>query len=373
MQNNHRPWLIAALTGAPLPCVPLPGEGSELAECADDEGVLLLLAQALKTHPQSSSIPPGCIAAVDQAARPVLMAQLAMLAEQHKVLQAVQASGRSFLVLKGGALGHWLYADPSLRLITDLDVLIADRNELPNLKAELGKMAYRLNASAGSRIGLQQAFMKTGGPYGAFAVDVHWRLLNSLQFQNCFSFNELYESAIECLPGIKALSPVHALLHACAHRALNLPYQHAEGVQRANCLRWLWDIHLLSAALSESQWLELCRLCASKRLSALVLDGLQAAVLECRSAVPALVLEDLQQQKIKLALTMRPFQSWPAYQWHEFRASADSISGRLQWLYQRLWPNVEAMRARYGHDGDSDQQVLWRRFAIGLRRLFGVK
>jgi hypothetical protein len=372
MQNDQRQWLIAALSAQNKPLPALDAQ-SDLAAAADAEGVLLMLAHALPQHPQRALLAPELLAGIEQAARPALMAQLAMLAEQRRAIQALQSSGRPFLVLKGGALGHWLYAYPSLRLITDLDVLIADRSELPYLQSELGKLGYQLNAAAGSRIGLQQAFMKKGGPYGEYAVDVHWRLLNSMQLQHCFSFTELYESAIEFLPGVKGLSPVHAMLHACAHRGLNLPFRHAEGVQRAQCLRWLWDIHLLAAALSESQWLELCRLCESKRLSALVLDGLQAALLECRSAVPATVLEDLQRQKLKHALTMRPFQSWPAYQWHELRASADSISGRLQWLYQRLWPNVEAMRARYGHDGDSDQRVLWRRFAIGLRRLFGVK
>jgi hypothetical protein len=45
----------------------------------------------------------------------------------------------------------------------------------------------------------------------------------------------------------------------------------------------------------------------------------------------------------------------------------------LQWLKQRLLPNAEAMRARYGHDGDSGWRILWRRFDIGLRRMFGVK
>jgi Uncharacterised nucleotidyltransferase len=372
MPNTHRQWLIAALSARDFPG-PMPVDAAELAVSAENEGILLLLMRALPQHPQAAHLPAAFCAVLEQAARPALMAQLAMLAEQYKVLHALQSSGRPFLVLKGGALGHWLYKDPSLRMITDLDVLIADRNELPYLQTELGKMAYQLNAAAGSRIGLQQAFMKNGGPYGEYAVDVHWRLLNSMQLQHCFSFTELYESAIEFLPGVKGLSPVHAMLHACAHRGLNLPYRHAEGVQRAQCLRWLWDIHLLAAALSESQWLELCRLCESKRLSALVLDGLQAALLECRSAVPAPVLEDLQRQKLKLALTMRPFQSWPAYQWHELCASADSISGRLQWLYQRLWPNVEAMRARYGHDGDSDGRILWRRFIIGLRRLVGMK
>jgi hypothetical protein len=356
-----------------LPYVPLPEQAHELADSADAEGVLLILLHALREHPQCFALEADFLSALEHAARPAVMAQLAMLAEQRKVLAALKATDLPFLVLKGGALGHWLYADASLRLITDLDVLIADRSGLPYLQAELSKHGYALNAVAGSRIGLQQAFMKPGGPYGQFAVDVHWRLLNSMQWQHCFSFDELFESAIELSPDVKVLSPVHALLHACAHRALNLPFRFAEGVQRAQCLRWLWDIHLLATVLSEQQWQTLCRISEEQRLSALLLDGLQAAVLECRSPVPTFVLEALRQHMAMHGWSMRPLQSWPAYQWHELCASADSFSGRLQWLQQRLWPNAEAMRARYGQHGDSAWQVRWRRLGIGLRRLFGMK
>lgn len=369
MNKSHRQWLISVLLDSPITYEP---PLTEVLSAAEDEGILLLLAEALEVH-HSSKITDFFRKTIQQAARVESFGQLAMLAEQKRVFTSLVIAKLPFLVLKGGALAHWLYPKQHLRLVTDLDILISDRVALIPLDQTLTTLGYKPMTAAGEHFGIEKSFKRQGGPYGEYTVDVHWRLLNSMQLQHCFSFNELYESAIEFLPGVRGLSPVHAMLHACAHRGLNLPYRHAEGVQRAQCLRWLWDIHLLAAALSESQWLELCRLCESKRLSALVLDGLQAAVLECRSAVPVLVLEDLRQQTTKLGLTMRPFQSWPVYQWHEFCACADSISGRMQWLYQRLWPNVEAMRARYGHDGDSDQRILWRRFAIGLRRLFGVK
>ncbi len=62
------------------------------------------------------------------------------------------------------------------------------------------------------------------------------------------------------------------------------------------------------------------------------------------------------------------FQSWSRYQWHEMRAVSPIFSERARWLAQRLWPNPEAMRVRYGDD-DPVWKFMIKRIGVGLKRL----
>ncbi len=49
--------------------------------------------------------------------------------------------------------------------------------------------------------------------------------------------------------------------------------------------------------------------------------------------------------------------------------SARSGASGLLWLGQRLWPNPEAMRERYGSD-DPVWKFMLKRIGAGLQRLF---
>jgi Uncharacterised nucleotidyltransferase len=335
---------------------------------------LALLAESLLRR-KDLTLPDGVLAAVVLAARQESAGQLAMQAEQRRVCAALVSAGLPFLILKGGALAHWLYPQAHLRLVTDLDLLLPNQTSLGSLAMVLAGIGYIQPPQAGSRIGKEHPFLKAGGPYGQFTVDAHWALLNSPILADCFEFAELYTESRE-LPnchGARGLSPVHALLNAVGHRALNLPYTYVQGIQNAHSLRWLWDIHLLVQVLNAEQWKQLDSLARRTGLCGILADALQSAASALCSPVPSNYLAEWCIQAKHERIRTSWFNSWPSYQWQQFLASADTLTGRLQWLYQRLWPNVEAMRARYGHDGDSDQRVLWRRFAIGLRRLFGVK
>jgi hypothetical protein len=51
-------------------------------------------------------------------------------------------------------------------------------------------------------------------------------------------------------------------------------------------------------------------------------------------------------------------------------AVSPKFSERARWLGQRLWPDPEAMRERYGGD-DPAWKFMFRRIGIGLKRFFG--
>lgn len=368
MRDSLRPWLTAALTGRSLAPFAEPVDVNSIIEAADAEGVLCLLHQQLAVHPQAGLLPPDWLPAIAAAARSETLDSLAVLAEQRKVFEALQAAGIRFLVMKGGALAHWLYASPHLRMLTDLDLLLPERaavDALEPLLAGLGFLPVVVNPVANER-----SFRKPGGPYGHFTVDAHWRLFNRNLLKDDFGFAELHAESRE-LPGChgaRGLSPRHALFNAIGHRALSLPHRHLRGIQHADSLRWLWDIHALLTGFDAGDWQQVQALARDKGWSALVREAVLKVQAEFATPVPDGVPEILQAQARSEPMQMRWFASLPRYQWREFLASDVSWRGRCRWLWRRLWPDPDWLRNYYGQNGQ--QGLAWPRRAVAaIRRL----
>lgn len=362
MTATFRPWLTAALTGRPLP--PAPDADAVLA-AARDEGVLCLLDWQLARHPQGDALPAEFRQSLMAGARADALQALELLAEQRRVFAALQDAGMPYLVIKGGALAHWLYASPHLRMLTDLDLLLPERaavDALEPLLAGLGYAAVVLNPVANER-----SFRKPGGPFGHFSVDAHWHLFNRNLLKADFGFAELHAESRE-LPGsgARGLSPRHALFNAVGHRALSLPHRHLQGIQRADSLRWLWDIHALLAGFDAEGWRQVQVLAREKGWSALLHEAVLKVQSEFATPVPDGAVETLQAQARSEPMQMRWFASLPRYQWREFLASAGTWRGRLAWLRKRLWPDPAWVRHYYG----AQTALAWpQRLWAGVRRL----
>lgn len=362
MPDTLRAWLTAALAGRPLPPSPDP---EDVISAARDDGVLCLLDWQLARHPQRDAVPSPLRQGLLAAARADALAALELLAEQRRVFAVLQDAGVPFLVIKGGALAHWLYASPHLRTLTDLDLLLPERaavDALEPLLAGLGYAAVVINPVANER-----SFRKPGGPFGHFTVDAHWRLFNRNLLKDDFGFAELHAESRE-LPGCGArgLSPRHALFNAVGHRALSLPHRHLHGIQRADSLRWLWDIHALLAGFDAGDWQQLQALARDKGWSALLHEAVLKVQSEFATKVPDGVAETLQAQARSEPMQMRWFASLPRYQWREFLASDVSWRGRCRWLWRRVWPDPAWVRHYYG----AQTALAWpQRLLAGVRRL----
>jgi len=360
-------WLVAALRHSALPELD-EGRVPELIGVARSEGVLLLAESQLQSHPQRASVNSAVLHELEQAAHADMLEQLAMLAEQAKVFRALSEAEFPFLVMKGGALAHWLYAQPALRVVTDLDILIPGKAHLPALQSVLTAIGYA--AVPGNSMAIETSFEKPGGPYGRFVVDAHWQLFNSMQLRNLFNYAELQAQAME-LPGhagVFGLSPVHALFNACGHRAIGLPHTGVQGLQAANALRWLWDVHALTQCLTEQQWQHVLTLAAEKQLSALMHEALSTVQQHFASHLPEALLSNLLQQSALEAHQLRSFTHWRRYQWQEFMASAPHWPGRLRWLWHTLSLDSPSTQARYGHQGGRFGRYA-RRLLAALKRV----
>ncbi len=364
MNESLRTWLIAALNHRDLPPIAVSDWPNLIAQ-AEAEGVLVMLEHRLAGHPDSTTVPPDLLSQIQHAAKQGLMEQLPFHAEQKKIYQALNQAKIPFLVLKGAALGQWLYTSPALRPITDIDLWFSDAAAVLALAKVLMPLGYELLESGGELTTFQRAYDKTINGCN-IRIDAHWTLFNSALLANIVPFNAAFaRSQSFSMHGqaFKALSHEDALINAIGHRAL----KQLSG--QANTLKWLYDQYLLFNTLDTEQWQQLLGKCAEAGISDLMLEALEQSVNTFNTHIPANVMDALLNNAKHEKIQRTWFTSWSRYQWQEMHAVSPKLSVRLRWLAQKLAPNPEAMREGYGQN-DSAWRFMLRRFGVGIRRLF---
>lgn len=365
MTNPLRPWLIAALLLEALP--PLAeSDWLELVAAAEEEGVIVLLAHQLDKHAGVSEISAGLLSLIKQAAKFNVMEQLSFQSEQKSLFQALNQAGIPFLVMKGAALGNWLYESPSLRPVTDIDLWFADRRTVFALADILRPLGYARAESVGDLLSFEQAFDKDVNGR-IIRIDAHWAMFNSAILSTNQSFEAAYAQAMPVTiqdQDVKALGITDALINSIGHRAL----KHLVG--QANTLKWLYDQYLLFNALNATHWQELVNRCNQAGISDLSLDAIEHSQATFKTPIPLSAIAALSTNAKRENIKRGWFQSWASYQWHEMQAVSPHVSVRLKWLVQKLWPNPEAMREGYG-SVDPAWKFMLKRIGVGVKRLFG--
>jgi hypothetical protein len=184
------------------------------------------------------------------------------LADLQAVLAALDSAGVDALVLKGTALAHDLYASAELRPRADVDLLAGDFDGAAEVLRGLGFESY---ANSGDELALrQQSFGRVDAFERMHLYDLHREIANPAVFAGVLPWDELLARSIP-LPRIRAgargLSRIDALLLACVHRVA-----HHHDSDR---LIWLYDIHLLRAALPLDEQRAFWRAAAERRVLAI--------------------------------------------------------------------------------------------------------
>lgn len=259
----------------------------ELVRAAEHHGLAALLWQALRGR--GDSVAP-LVAAL--APRVTAEAALAAVRERELValLRAFERHEVRVVVTKGAALAYSCYDQPWLRPRTDTDVLIA-REELPRAEAALAGAGYRPAAavSTGELVSHQVPFERTDDHGLSHVVDVHWKALNPQVLADVVTLHEIWPTAqIVPLQGtsLRVPAPEWSLVLACLHRLA-----HHQDHER---LGWLYDIHLLMAALDASGWRRFCAIAGERRVSAICADGLAASGRFFPAVVPSWVSAHLE-------------------------------------------------------------------------------
>ncbi|MFC5577714.1 nucleotidyltransferase family protein [Lysobacter niabensis] len=349
----HRSWL-AGLLRENAPADPQhAAETEEFLAAAEREGVSALVAERLRNSPDD-----GIRSAFADRARGMAAASMLRYAECQRVFGLLETAGIRCLLLKGSALGWWLYPSPHLRETADFDLL------------------FETVVHARQAAELLQAHGYTGGEYfGPMAhevtvrrstsamtmdLDLHWRLFNSPLFAEALPNCDLFASSIS-IPafhqGARGLGPAHATVHACLHRVMNL---HMGAGDR---LKWLYDLHLLAGCLSSQAWDQLLEICSAHRVSVFCLDAVRATTETLGTEFPERVLRELERLAEREDIDPRQFGNW-RYMQRLGVSRIPTFAGRMRWFLHKVFPSPAYLRSFYGTDMTWTQLLIER-----MRRL----
>jgi len=338
------------------------GSVEALLAVAKAEGVAVLVAQRFASGPDAAG--SMLHAAFAKAAREAAVVFMLRDIECRKVLGVLQTGSVPVLLLKGSSLAYWLYGEPKARECCDIDILVPSRAEADHVGALLAVNDYTQIYAPGDQ-GYEMLLSRRADSGGVrLDLDVHWRLVNAAMFAGVFDFDTLYSASIP-LPTLasnaRGLCPVHALMHACIHRAINL----YSGV--GDRLKWLYDLHLLAKRFCDAEWQELYRVCGQHQLNGVCLAGLEATAELFGNAAPSAALESLRDGSARESLDSTRLHDWSYMERRNF-AALKSLRTRARWLWQRLFPSLAYLQELYG-SGQGRPSLLWHRFRRLLLRL----
>ena len=376
--SDARAWLAAVVAGA-RPAWPLgPSQDPDaLTELARREGVVALVDSRLTALPDEQgppflAVPLPVRQAFKEAARDATLYSMFLEVETRRLLALMAQAGISGLLLKGQALAQWAYAAPQLRASGDVDVLLPSRQDAEMIASQLLAAGYELaHAMPEALVGYELTCVREVTGTVATVIDVHWRLSNSPLFGYRFTFDELMNESI-ALPGLGAnargLGQVHALIHACMHRAFNVsePDFH-------DSLKWLYDIPVLTRRFIHADWDHFTALCRERALAGVCLVSLDAAAGAFGSdvlALPPQVRAVLALARASESLEVARLRQW-RYREYQVMMALPAISLRLRYLGQRFLPSRDYMARLYERPDLGYLGLMGLRVRAALGRLLG--
>jgi hypothetical protein len=335
--------IVRALRGeaAPWPEHAPAGLDVELVTAANDHGVTPLLA----TTPAPASWPEAVRATLNRTRRGAAAVEAIRRKDLINLLAAFRGAGIDALLMKGALMAYTHYPSPWLRTRLDTDLLVspADRSRADLVLRDLG---YQPGTHfSGDFVTHQFRYERPSQFEFTDVVDLHWKIANPHVFADALTFEELAAEAVP-VPALGAaargLSPPHALMLACVHRVA-----HHDSSER---LIWLYDIHLLAAAIDPAAGEKAARLAEAKQLRSVCGHGLSQArarfgpagqggwienllhTVEPREPTAAFLRTDLTKMDV-LVSDLRTLGSWRE---------------RFALVREHLFPPVNYMRKAYG-------------------------
>jgi hypothetical protein len=315
-----------------------------VAACAEQD-LTPLIYRTLATD--GSGWPGDVIGRIAGQARTQVGVEMARTRETRQALDALAAAGVPALIFKGTALAHAIYPHPSLRPRNDTDLLVrpADRDAA---RTALEGAGYTATTYCDGEVLFRQYELQREDALGiTHALDVHWGLSTQALFADLFDFDEL-EAGSVAIPALgnhaRAFGPVHALLCACVH-----PTMHHHNEER---LIWAYDVHLLGARLSPSDWRHFADTASAKSVAAICRNALQRAVDRLGTRVPRDVLARLDAAAARGEPSARYLEA--GRRWGDELASslrALRWRDRLRLVREVAFPAPRYMLAAYGVSG----------------------
>lgn len=266
----------------------------------------------------------------------------------HAILDAFEREGVQVILLKGAALAESVYANPALRPMMDLDLLIR-RDSLDAATRALTDLGFAPDRREPRR-GAMQAFesqMRFHRPdLTDSLVELHWSLLDSPYYQERLNEAWFWQSARPVRDShAHTLGPEAQIIHLSAHMLLH----HGRTI-------WLGMHDIAEVCYHEKDTLDWALLLAKARAMHLVLP-LQHILPQVkrgwRASIPDAVLQDL--QRLPASDDERRAFHWLTRQRtseaHHFLADLlTTPSARQRWRFAlaNIFPSPVYVRERYG-------------------------
>jgi len=339
---RRRQWLADVLCGREMVDEAFPfADAADAVGQAHREGVLALVAHSLQSRASGDPLRLEFAAAARGATA------IAMLrgAECERILATLTAAEIPVLLLKGSALAWWLYPAPHLRECSDIDLLFASRDAVVRAARLLDDDGY-IHGYTQGRHAYELVCRRTLSSTIQLDLDLHWGLNNAPVFARALGFDEVLAASVPITalgPDARGLSPVHALLHAGMHRAINL----YTGI--GDSLKWLYDVHLLAQRLHPSDWTALEHLCRERGLGGVCVASLEAAATWFGVGAPAEVMATLRATRGPGDVDGERLHDWRYM--HRMNLKSLSPVKRALWIWGKLFPTVSHMREMYASQG----------------------
>ena len=356
---TSRAALIAAIRDGRLDAG-VEGAETVLIRMALVEGVLPLLESRLR----GTTLPPALHANLAEAGRTAAVQAMFREMELRKVADVLARHGINTLLLKGNALGQWLYPEPYLRVSGDIDLLLESRAAAEQAAAACAELGYVLQFSpAASNYEMTCRLVVNG--VSRSELDLHSRLLNSAAYANIFPFKELWRASMP-LPalgsGLMALCPLHAFAHACLNRALDMQ------IGEPDRLKLLYDIHLLMGRIGAAAWQQFLTMVGEKRIAGVCLRSITDTVAAFDSPIPVHAMQALHRQAADEPIDWRRLDDWRYMQLQNLK-SLPGTWAKLKWIRDKVFPTRSHLQELHGEGGW--MQLMGRRLVRGVQRLRG--
>ncbi len=362
MNASPREWLIAILSTGQCEGRIETESVDSLVATARDEGLLPLLEWTLRASPGWHLLPGQFQEALKSGAREAAAESLFRESELRRVGRILQTRGIRVLVLKGNALGQWLYHKPYLRVTRDIDLLVESRGSAEKAASACAELGYRLEFSPGASNYEMTCRLMVAG-INRSEVDLHSRLINAAAYAGIFSFEDLWHASIT-LPTmedtLKGLCPRHALAHACLNRALDMQ------IGEPDPLKLRYDIHLLMSGMDADEWTRFLAMASEKRIGGICLRTIGDTVATFATPLPDGVLGALMRAAENEPIDWRRLHDWRYMQWQNLR-SLPSAHAKVAWLWGRIFPTMSHLRSLHGEGRWI--KLMYRRFMRALQRM----
>ncbi len=362
--------LSAAAPGKSAVPAPFPRSADETMALLQEHGIQYLLCRALRGTAEWDALPDTLRAWLTAEWRNAIALDILRQEELRRVLDAFAEQNIFPVVMKGGALAHTHYADPSLRPRVDTDLLLGQAPD-ERVGSVLVGLGYELSGDRGEHWVNRQFNAWRRDRHGVtHTLDLHRAISNRALFARALGYQEVAARAVP-LPALggqaRALHPVDALLLACMHRVA-----HTDPRERDRLI-WLYDIHLLYRGLSAQQADRFAALAREKGVAAVCLDGLHKA----REYFETTICDRMLQQLSTAARSDRSrrlLQAGPAsVDWVNL-GSIEGLANKWRFLHELVLPPAHYMRRKYPHAARYALPFLYlRRAATGaLHRARGM-